>query len=269
MKVLHQMSDLELHIQHMLDAELQFRLASAVRLATTYDRQPSDLPTEWTHGKHRIRFEDIALQKDEVVHAAFLLQRSATLALAVAVKDAVEAIAPCIPNAIKKGHADPEAAIRSALKVAGPMPWKCTDDDVYTIYQISRLIRNAYAHAPFAPVWMIPETLRDKIFVIPDVIELRTKNLHCAAFDWRDYGGPLSLLALCRFARTNMLNHQTTDCRDTLARQDKVIYQQGDLVLEKIEAIPPNAVRVSMNILPDGGIDLGGGHVVYVTKMEK
>ncbi len=40
-------------------------------------------------------------------------------------------------------------------------------------------------------------------------------------------------------------------------------YQQGDLILEKVDAIPPGAVPVDVKKRPDGGIDLGGGHVLY------
>ena len=49
------MTDREYHIQRLFTAELQFRLASAVRLAVTWNRQPLDLPMEWTHGQHRVR----------------------------------------------------------------------------------------------------------------------------------------------------------------------------------------------------------------------
>lgn len=49
------MSDRERHIAQLFTAELQFRLASAVRLATTRNVQPLDLPTEWTHGQHRVK----------------------------------------------------------------------------------------------------------------------------------------------------------------------------------------------------------------------
>jgi hypothetical protein len=67
--------------------------------------------------------------------AACLLHRSATFLMAVAMKDAIRAAVPD-----PKNHSDSE--IRSA-------------------YQIARLIRNAFAHAPFAPVWSIdPDTYR-------------------------------------------------------------------------------------------------------------
>lgn len=43
----------------------------------------------------------------------------------------------------------------------------------------------------------------------------------------------------------------------------RVIYQQGDLILEKVDAIPLGAVPVDVKKRPDGGIDPGGGHVLY------
>lgn len=42
------MTEEERQIAYLFMAELQFRLASAVRLATTLNTQPLDLPTEWT-----------------------------------------------------------------------------------------------------------------------------------------------------------------------------------------------------------------------------
>jgi len=60
------MSDIAQYIRFLRGAELQFRLASAVRLASTFKSQPRDLPIEWTHGKHRVRYEEIALSEDEV-----------------------------------------------------------------------------------------------------------------------------------------------------------------------------------------------------------
>src|SRR5581483_12306621 len=82
----------EKHSQYLFIAELQFRLASAVRLATTLERQPLDLPAEWTHGKHRVFYEEIALRPDQADCAACFMHRSATYLIAVAIKDAVRAI---------------------------------------------------------------------------------------------------------------------------------------------------------------------------------
>jgi hypothetical protein len=46
------MTEPEKQIGLLFTAELQFRLASAVRLATSLGTQPIDLPITWTHGNH-------------------------------------------------------------------------------------------------------------------------------------------------------------------------------------------------------------------------
>src|SRR3972149_5210004 len=85
------MSDREKHLGHLFTAELQFRLASAVRLATTKKVQPLDLPMEWTHGQYRVTYEEIALGEDQAASPSFFLHRSAPSLMAVAIKDAIRA----------------------------------------------------------------------------------------------------------------------------------------------------------------------------------
>ena len=48
-----------------------------------------------------------------------------------------------------------------------------------------------------------------------------------------------------------------------------VIYQQGDLILEEVDAIRSDAVPLEVERLPDSGIDLGGGHILYPGEKEK
>jgi hypothetical protein len=229
------MSDREKHIQLLFTAELQFRLASAVCLATTLKIQPLDLPTEWTHGQRRVRYEEVALRQDQADYAADFLHRSAIFLMAVAMKDAIRAV---VPN-----------------------PKTSTDSDVRAAYQIALLIRNAFAHAPFSPTWSIDPDCRNKVFAIPNVIALDTTGTHGTAFDWHQYGGPLALFRLCRFVRTQILKDQPTP-RKQVPIPRNVIYQQGNLILKKVDEIPPDAVPVKVERLPDGGIPLGGGHVL-------
>lgn len=230
------MTDREHHIQQLFTAELQFRLASAVRLAVTGNRQPLDLPMEWVHGQHRVRYEEIALRQDQADYAAAFLQRSATYLMAVAMKDAIRAVVP-------EPKASPDADVRAA-------------------YQIARLIRNAFAHAPFSPTWSIDPDCRDKTFEIFGLITLHTTGLHGTAFDWRHYGGPLALFRLARFVRMTILKDDPRP-RKVVPIPSRTIIQQGDLIVEKVDAIPPDTVPVDLKKRPDGGIDLGGGHVLY------
>lgn len=224
------------HVDHVFTAELQFRLASAVRLAATKNRQPLDLPMEWTHGTHRVRYEEIALRQDQADYAACFLHRSATYVMAIAMKDAIRAVVP-----------NPKAASDLSIRAA---------------YQIARLVRNAFAHAPLSPVWRIDQDCRDAVFEVPGVIRLETSNLDGVPFDWRHYGGPLALFRLCRFVRFEILKDDSS-ARKIVPLPGLRIYQQGDLIIEEADAIPDNAVPVNPVTRPDGGIEIGGGHILY------
>lgn len=200
------MSDREKHIANLFTAELQFRLASAVRLATTLKSQPLDLPTDWYHGQHCVRYEEIALRPAQADYAACFLHRSATYLLAVAVKDAIRAVVP-----------DPKASADPAVRAA---------------YQIARLIRNAFAHAPFSPTWSIDPDCRDTEFEIPDLITLDTTGLDGKAFDWRHYGGPLALFRLARYVRMGILKDEAPRSR-VVPPPRRIVVQQGDRIIEK------------------------------------
>jgi hypothetical protein len=230
------MSELERHIQYLLTAEFQFRLASAVRLATTRKVQPLDLPMQWIHGQHGVSYEEVALRTDQADFAAFFLHRSATYLMAVAMKDAILAAVP-----------DPKTSLDSKVRAA---------------YQIARLVRNAFAHAPFSPTWSIDSNCRDTVFAVSDLITLDTTGLQGVPFDWRHYGGPLALFRLCRWVRIEIL-HDKPESRKVIPIPQTRIYQQGDLILEKVDAIPADATPAKLERRPDGGIDLGGEHVLY------
>lgn len=235
------MTESEKHIGLLFTAELQFRLASAVRLATSLGTQPIDLPVTWTHGNHTTRYGEIALRPDQADYAAHFLQHSATYLLAVAVKDAIRAVV-----------SDPKVSAES---------------DVRAAYQIARLIRNAFAHAPFSPIWSIDPDCLTKAFEIADVIRLDTTDLHGKAFDWHHYGGPLALYRLAQFTRIQVLKDDPPP-RKVLPIPTNVVYQQGNLILRKVDEIPRDAVPVKVERLPDGRIPLGDGHFIVPKDQE-
>ena len=230
------MSECEKHIGQLFTAELQFRFASAVRLATTLKVQPLDLPIEWAHGQHLVKYEEIALRPDQAEYAASFLHRSSTFLMAVAMKDAIRAV---VPN--PKNSAEPS---------------------VQAAYQIARLVRNSFAHAPFSPTWSIDPDCRAKMFSIREIITLDTTNLHGTAFDWRHYGGPLALFRLCRFVRLEILKDQPKR-REDVPIPSRAIYQQGDQIFAKVDDIPTGAAPVALDELPDGGIPLVHGHSIH------
>jgi len=210
-------------IQHLRAAELQFRLASAVSLASTFKTQPLDLPLEWSHGQHSVRYSEIALSDGDSDFAAWNLHRSTTFLMAVAMKD--------------------------AIRVAVTDPKNHSDSDVRCAYQISRLVRNAFAHAPFDPVWSIDPDCRDRVFSVCDLISLDTTGIHGQRFDWRHYGGPLALLRLLQFVCTGILK-DTGRPSPLIPMPKNVYFQQGDLILKRVDEIPSDATPVEIERLP-------------------
>lgn len=258
----------EKHVGYLIDAELQFRLTAAVRIAVAHDRQPLDFPQVWTHGNYSVTYDEMALHHDQAEYAAQVIQNSATLTMAVAVKDAIEAVAPNLPDAVRQSGNQILQAVSDAIANTQPKAWTIPDDQVATAYHISRLIRNAYAHAPFAPRWMINSDVRDTVFLISDVIELHTRDLHGNSFDWRHYGGLLGLYQLCRFTRFNILGDECKPPQN-IPTPKRTLYQQGNLILEQLDKIPENVVPVAIEPRPDGGIDLGHGHILRPTIRER
>lgn len=188
---------------------------------------------DWTHGRHHVRYDEVALRQDQADYASYFLHRSATYLMAVAMRDAIAAVARDPKNS-------PDANIRAA-------------------YQIARLIRNAFAHGPFSPIWSVDEDCRNATFEIPDVISLNTTGLQGTKFDWRHYGGPLALFRLCRFVRIDILGDEPAPRKVVPMPSGKVI-QVGDLILEPVAELPPDSVPVEVEASPDGGIDLGDGY---------
>jgi hypothetical protein len=154
-------------------------------------------------------------------------------------------------------------AMKDAIKDTVNDPKNGSDADVQSAYQIARLIRNAFAHSPFNPIWSIDSDCRDKTFSVRDIIALDTTSLNGTAFDWRHYGGPLALLRLCHFVRFEILKDTATKPSDrVLPPPERVIIQQGNLIVTKVDKIPAGAVMVETAELPNRGVALGGGHVI-------
>jgi hypothetical protein len=225
----------EIHVGHLRAAEAQFRLATAARLAVTLGHQPLDLPIRWSHGQHTVTYSEITLSRDEADFAAWNLQRSATFLMASA---ALEAIRGTIEN--PRSHSDPQ---------------------VVSAYQVARMIRNAFSHSPFNPVWRIDPDCLEKRFEIPNVIHLDCAGLDGKPFDWHHYGGPLALLELSRFVRCSLLG-DTKQPEKVIPLPERVYYQQGELILMKVDNIPEGVVPVEAEQRPGGGVPLGGGHVL-------
>src|ERR1700733_12682652 len=132
------------HLGRLRMAEQQFRLACTVHLAVSNDVQTLDVPVEWVFGRHRVFYKDFGLRRDQADHAASQLEMTATLVMAGTIRNAL-------------------VELFSRIK-------ENSDPNVVAAYQISRLIRNAFAHNMIDPIWSIDEDCRNKTFGIEKVI---------------------------------------------------------------------------------------------------
>jgi hypothetical protein len=225
------MDERDQHLNRLKLAEQQFRLACTVNLAVTNYVQTLDVPVLWTFGRHKVSYEDFGLRKDQAEGAASQLEMTATFVIAAAIRDAIVALFET-----PKSH---------------------NDQRVVAAYQISRIIRNAFAHSMIYPRWSIDNDCRDKVFEIADVIKLDTHGLSDRPLDWRHYGGPLAMFHFGRFVRIDLLGDQIDPKRQKPPYPTVENYQQGRLVMRKIDQLPDGVVPLQLT--PGESRDLGDG----------
>jgi len=212
------MTDKKRSILELKISELQFRLAAMVRLETSLKNQPLDAPTAWSHGKHEVSYEEIALTRNQADLAADYFERTATYLMAITIKEALECNFTNLTN-----H---------------------SDKNVVAAYQIARMIRNAFAHSPIKPIWRIKGYCRDKEFIVDNVIALNTRGLDQQPFDWRHYGGLLALFKLSKYVRINLLGDTDIGKKRKIPSPKNKIIQQGNLILQEVDKIPKGAKRI-------------------------
>lgn len=225
--------DRERHLNRLRIAEQQFRLACTVHLAVTNGVQTLDVPVEWAFGKHRVSYQDFGLRHDQAENIGIHLEMTSTLVLASVVRDAIVAV---FEN--PKAHADP---------------------NVVASYQISRMIRNAFAHSMLFPRWSIDDDCKNKVFAIDGVISLDTSKLVGKLLEWRDYGGPLAIFYFGRFVREALIGDKVDPNRALPPRPTVECYQLGRLITRRVESIPEGAEEVA-TLRPGESLDLGDGY---------
>jgi len=199
-------------------AEVQFRLASAVRLAVTLKNQPLDLPRTWIHGWHKVNYEELALTEKGATLGAQLLQYSSTYIMAVQIKEALK----CYTD--NKAMEDRDPNVRNAFVIAV-------------------LIRNAFAHNPLQPQWKIDRKYKNTKFSLDGIIELDTSGLDGKRLDWRHYGGPLAMLRFSEFVRTKILGDdgEFGSNRTNVIKPKNEYFQQSNLVLVRLISKTPQS----------------------------
>lgn len=159
----------EFHGQLIKNAQTLFKFS----LGTSATRPELGYLTSFASYQHTANEEDLKLTREQEFGAADLLEHVATYILAV--------------------------QIDAALEAAYPNRLESADQIVRATSSIARLIRNAFAHNPFAPKWIVDRNVVNKEFTVPEIISLNTTDLNGKDVERRHYGGPLALLKLSAF----------------------------------------------------------------------
>ena len=165
------------YIKLLDNAELQYKFALA--LNTKYNWLGEKMPKlvyydQFAYGPYIVYKKDLELNKKQEQRAAMLLEHTVIYIMAVQIDTVLE---KNIPDRFNHNNND----IRSG---------SC----------IIRLIRNTFAHNPFAPVWLIDRKFKNKVYSMGE-IEMDTSKLNNKPVKRLDYGGPLALLWLSKWAK--------------------------------------------------------------------
>jgi hypothetical protein len=128
----------------------------------------------FSFGHHTARNKELRLTQEQEDHAFAALEHCATYLAAVQ-----------IHTALKSVHGD---------------PFHLPEEDIASAFQISRLLRNAFAHNPFNPIWEVRDAWKNQEFVVPGVITVNTTDLDGVPVGRKHYGGPIAILRLIEYA---------------------------------------------------------------------
>ncbi len=164
----------EFHSGLVKDAQMLFKLS----LGFSATRPELGYLSSFASYQHLAHYDELKLTRDEEFASAGFFEHVATYTLAVQVDTALEVI---YPNRFDST----DATLRSAARIA-------------------HLIRNAFAHNPFAPRWKISAVCKNTYYKVGDRIALDTTDLDGKYVEQPHYGGPLALLKLSEFVRVKL-----------------------------------------------------------------
>jgi len=146
-------------------AQLFFRFAFLDSARLT--QLPELTPLLFAWGKHTAYIE-VAEHEKPILGS--MLEHVGTFVLAVQMDTLLE---ERLPNRLDH----PLPAIQSAARIA-------------------KLIRNAFAHNPFSPRWLLTPPTRNQVYEVPGIISLDTTELEGLRVRHKHFGGPVALLRL-------------------------------------------------------------------------
>lgn len=143
----------------------------------------------WQYGGHFIDKGELHLSDEERQVAARRVMNSITYLLAAQICEAMKRLKP-------PARQHPQAEVASA-------------------FEMSRLIRNAFAHDPGVPTWSIDPDCANKVFEVSGIMRLDTTNLQGQPIAWEDYGGFLAVHRLSQWVRQNVLQRPANSSAST------------------------------------------------------
>lgn len=160
--------------------ELQFKFAVAIATLTATAEKPlSGTLHEFTWGRYRITRDELALSLEQEQTASSLFEHTASFLMMQQLDASLD-------------------------RVFGHKRFHFGNADLSGASWIARLIRNAFAHDPLAPVWLIDRRVQGKVVHFRDIIHLDTTKLK-GRLNRSQYGGPLALLRFSQACRETFL----------------------------------------------------------------
>ena len=162
-------------IAKLKNAELLFKFSLAVSgTCTASNMSPFTYLSWFTFLGHTASEDELHLTLPQEKWAAVVFEHVAIHLMAVQIDTALEA-------------------------KFGTQRFDNSNGEIRSACRIARLIRNAFAHDPFSPVWKFKQGLTSQKYQVSGILSLDLTGLEGHPVKREDYGGPLALLRFLQF----------------------------------------------------------------------
>jgi hypothetical protein len=193
-------------------AELFYKFSLGVKV--TIDSANDKVLTHYgvfAYLKHSVDSKEIELTRDEEEFGAYLQEQVGTYMLILQLDKVLE---------------DEWGTSRIYSK----------NSEIRKIFRVVRLIRNAFAHDPFKPIWRINSSWRGETYEIPGILTMKTEGLHGNRLKWKkDEKGK-------RVRRTNSTSSFAAACEKNALRIVEI--QELRLLFTNIECGRSRSSRI-------------------------
>ena len=171
-------NDSKIKLDH---AELFFKFVLGISDYILTSDKPLEYLGIFSFGKHTANYDDLKLNREQEKRGSAILEHVGTYMMILQLNKVLE-------------------------DEWGEQRLQSNDNDIRIISQVVRLIRNAFAHDPFNPIWDISKSTENQTFDIPKILTLKTNQLDGKKVNRMDYGGPLALLRLLQYTKKKLEN---------------------------------------------------------------